>query len=58
MTDEKHLTQSQKFEQAARELGCDDSEEVFDAKLRAIAKQKPKDEHPRQKAGKPRSHSK
>ncbi|PBC19682.1 MULTISPECIES: hypothetical protein [unclassified Mesorhizobium] len=46
MIGEKHLTQAQKFEQAARELGCDDSEEAFDAKLRRIAKHKPKDDIP------------
>lgn len=44
MIGEKHLTQAQKFEQAARKLDCDDSEEAFDAKPRAIAKPKPKDE--------------
>lgn len=34
--------QSKRFEQAARELGCDESEEAFDAKLRQVAKHKPK----------------
>lgn len=36
-------TQVDKFKQAARDLGCDESEEAFDEKLRAIAKQKPKE---------------
>lgn len=54
MTGEKHLTQAQKFGQAARELDCNDSEEAFDAKLRAIAKQKPKEEPPTEDAIKAR----
>lgn len=43
MMDEKPLTQAEKFRQAARNLGCEESEESFDAKLRTIAKQKLKD---------------
>lgn len=35
--------QLQKFKQAARELGCDESVKAFDDKLRVIAKQKPKE---------------
>lgn len=31
-------TQREKFEEAARELETDDSEEAFDAKLRKMAK--------------------
>ena len=48
---EKPLAQAEKFRQAARELGCEESEEAFDAKLRTIAKQKPKDP-PEEKRGK------
>jgi hypothetical protein len=33
--------QSERFKQAARELGCDESEERFDEKLKAIAKAPP-----------------
>jgi hypothetical protein len=36
-------TQAAKFKEAARELGCDESEEAFDEKLRVIARQKPKE---------------
>jgi hypothetical protein len=36
-------TQAAKFKQAARDLGCDESEEAFDEKLRVIARQKPKE---------------
>lgn len=43
-------SQSDKFRQTARELGCDESEEAFDAKLRTIAKQKPKEAEPKAKA--------
>jgi hypothetical protein len=32
------------FIRAARELGCDESEERFDAALKAVAKHKPTDE--------------
>jgi hypothetical protein len=35
-------SQSERFRAAARELGCDESEESFRAKLRKIARQKPK----------------
>lgn len=41
---EKQPTQAEKFRKAARDLDCEDSEQAFDAKLRSIAKQKPKDE--------------
>lgn len=34
--------QRKAFEDTARELECDESEERFEAALRAIAKQKPK----------------
>ncbi len=34
--------QAYSFEQAARELGCDESEAAFEDKLRKIAKAKPK----------------
>ena len=43
MVGKKQLTQDGKFRQAARNLGCEESEEAFDAKLRTIVKQKPKD---------------
>jgi hypothetical protein len=39
-------SQSERFKQAARELGCDESEERFDANLKAVAKHKPKDDKP------------
>lgn len=38
----KKLMQVEKFQQAARGLGCEETAEAFDAKLRTIAKQKPK----------------
>ena len=34
----KTETQSSKFKRAARELGCDESEERFDAALKKVAK--------------------
>ncbi len=34
--------QRRRFEEAARELGCDESEERFDEVLKKVAKQKPK----------------
>jgi hypothetical protein len=36
-------SQKQAFIKVARELGCDESEERFDAALKTIAKQKPKE---------------
>lgn len=48
---EKQLTQAEKFKQAARTLDCEDSEEAFDATLRTIAKQRPK-EPPDERDGK------
>ena len=36
--------QSEKFKEAARELGCDDSEEAFDEALKKVARHKPMDE--------------
>ena len=41
--------QVEKFREVARELGCDESEERFDEKLRAIAKKKPKSPEPPQR---------
>jgi hypothetical protein len=35
--------QSEKFKEAARDLGCDDSEEAFDEALRKVARHKPKE---------------
>lgn len=37
-------TQLERFKEAARALGCDEDEAAFDEKLKAIARQKPKDE--------------
>lgn len=37
-------TQAQRFIEAARELGADEDEATFKAKLAVIARQKPKDE--------------
>lgn len=34
------LSQSEKFIAAARELGCDESEEAFNAKLKKLAERK------------------
>lgn len=39
-------TQSERFKQAARELGADDDEERFSAKLKKLVKQKPKGDKP------------
>lgn len=36
--------QYERFKEAARELGCDDSEEAFDEALKKVARHKPKDE--------------
>ncbi|MCU4162213.1 hypothetical protein AiwAL_19390 [Acidiphilium sp. AL] len=35
-------TQTDRFKEAARELGCDEDEAAFDDKLRALAKPKPR----------------
>jgi hypothetical protein len=36
-------TQSERFIEMARELGCDEDEDAFKAKLGVIARHKPKD---------------
>lgn len=45
VSDEKvgEVSQSQRFIEAARELGADDDEATFKAKLAVIGKHKPKD---------------
>jgi hypothetical protein len=45
-------TQSERFIETARELGCDEDDSAFKAKLKVIAQQKPKDEatEPKMKA--------
>ena len=40
---EVQITQTERFKQAARELGCDDNESHFEEKLKAIARHKPPD---------------
>ena len=47
--------QSEKFKDAARELGCDESEAAFDDKLRVIAKQKPKEPEPKKPSARKRA---
>lgn len=41
-------TQSDKFKEAARELGADEDEKRWDERLRKIAKPKPKTQEPDQ----------
>lgn len=41
-TDQK--SQYARFVETARKLGCDESEEAFDEKLKAIARHRPKSE--------------
>ena len=43
MTTDKE--QADRFKQTARELGCDESEERFNERLKRIAKAKPKPKH-------------
>ena len=43
MSDTKK-SQIERFQEAARKLGCDEDEAAFDAKLAAIARQRPKAE--------------
>jgi hypothetical protein len=49
MNRKQDSSQRAKFEQAARDLQCDESEEAFDEKLRVIAKQKPKEPAPKKR---------
>jgi hypothetical protein len=44
MTEKSQQSQRDKFIETARALGCDEDEAAFDEKLKAIARQKPKDE--------------
>jgi hypothetical protein len=44
-------SQREKFEEAARELEADDSEEAFDAKLKKIAKAPPPQNGSKRKEG-------
>jgi hypothetical protein len=39
--DKPPKSQSDKFKEAARELGCDEDEARWDERLRKVAKQKP-----------------
>jgi hypothetical protein len=48
-----HRTQSQRFIDKARELGCDEDEAAFKEKLKVIARQKPKTVPPPAKSPKP-----
>lgn len=52
----KNSQQSQqrdKFVEAARALGCDDSEEAFNKKLKAVASAPPPKDAPKKKVKKP-----
>lgn len=40
---DKTKSQSERFKEAARELGADDDEAAFNMKLRKLVKQKPKE---------------
>ena len=42
-------SQHARFVETARELGCDESEEAFDEKLKAIARHRPKKDMPEEK---------
>jgi hypothetical protein len=42
-TNRRSDEQVSRFKEAARELGCDDSEEAFDEALRKVARHRPKD---------------
>ena len=44
------LSQSERFIETARALGCDESEAAFDDKLRQIASYKPPSKAPKRKA--------
>ena len=41
-TDSREKTQHARFLETARALGCDESEEAFDEKLKMVAQHKPK----------------
>ena len=57
MSADKHgEDQYARFVETARKLGCDESEEAFDEKLKVIARQKPKAAPQASKASVPRSH--
>lgn len=45
MPQSKSQTQRERFEQAARELGCDDDPERFAERVREIAKAPPNPQH-------------
>jgi hypothetical protein len=45
-TDANAKPQIERFREAARELGCDDNEEAFWAKVVRVARHIPKDEAP------------
>lgn len=45
---ESQASQSDKFKEAARELGCDEDEARWDERLRKVARQKPEPEKPPQ----------
>lgn len=43
---ERKRDQVERFQETARQLGCDENEKAFDEKLRKIATAKPKAEKP------------
>jgi hypothetical protein len=47
--DQKNIEQIAAFRKAANELGCDDSEEMFQDVLRKLAKAKPQPQSKKQK---------
>lgn len=44
MSISSNQSQSERFKEAARELECDDDEAQFEAKLKRVAKAKPRDD--------------
>lgn len=44
MSISSNQSQSERFKEAARALECDDDEARFDAKLKKVAKQRPKED--------------
>lgn len=49
MSERKDKLQKDKFIEAAKQLGCDESEAAFNEKLKKLAKQQPEPEKPKGK---------
>ena len=54
MREEDATAQSARFIEAARELGCDEAPDAFEAAVKKVARQKPMEETPKAAPARPK----